>query len=101
LRSARTTADARGEPQTFEVTHPYHPLYGQRFELVIVRHNWGEARAYYHDEKGALSSLSLEWTDLAPVEPFVQMSAGRSLFRVTDLLELSRLVAVLDGEEAG
>ena len=66
-----------------------------------MRHNWGEACAYYHDEKGALSSLSLEWTDLAPVEPFVQMSAGRSLFRVTDLLELSRLVAVLDGEEAG
>jgi hypothetical protein len=101
LSAARTTPDARGEAQTFEVIHPYHPLYGQRIELVVVRHNWAEARAYYHDENGALRSLSLEWTDLAPVDPFVDMSAGRALFRVTDLLELTQLVAVLDRETAG
>ena len=64
----------------------------------MVRHNWAEARAYYHDASGALRSLSLEWTDLAPGDPFVEMSADRALFRVTDLLELTQLVAVLDRE---
>ena len=98
LSAARTTPDARGEIQIFEVTHPYHPLYGQRFELVVVRHNWAEARAYYHDERGVLRWMSLEWTDLAPVDPYVEISAGRALFRVTDLLELTQLLAVLDRE---
>ena len=101
LSTARTTPDARGEAQTFEVTHPFHPLYGQRFELVTRRHNWGDARVYYHDEAGKLRSLSLLWTDLAPVDPFVQMSAGRSFFRVMDLLELLRLLTRLEREEAG
>ena len=101
LSAARTTPDARVEAQTFEVTHPYHPLYRQRIELVVVRHNWGEARAYYHDERGTLRWMSLEWTDLAPVDPFVEISAGRALFRVTDLLELARLVSVLGGEKGG
>ena len=98
LSAARTTPDARVEAEAFEVTHPYHPLYGQRIELVVVRHNWAEARVYYHDENGALRSLSLEWTDLAPADPFVEISAGRALFRVTDLLELAQLVSVLDRE---
>lgn len=67
----------------------------------MVRHNWAEARVYYHDAKGMLRSLSLEWTDLAPVDPFVEISAGRALFRVTDLLELTELLAVLDRETPG
>jgi hypothetical protein len=73
-------------------------LSGKVFELVTRRCNWGEERVYYHDETGRLCSLPLAWTSLAPVDPFVSLAAGRSAFRVTDLLELSRLVAFLADE---
>ena len=53
---------------------------------------------YYHNEVGRLCSLPLAWTNLAFVDPFVSLASGRSAFRVTDLLELSRLVTVLAGE---
>ena len=96
-----TTPIGNSEAQTFEVTHPFHPLRGQLFELVTWRHNWADERVYYHDEGGILRSLSLKWTSLAPVDPFVSVSAGRSAFRVSDLLELSRLLATLSREEEG
>ena len=52
---------------------------------------------YYHDEAGRLCSLPLAWTNLAFTDPFVSLAAGRSAFRVTDLLELARLIAFLSG----
>ena len=53
---------------------------------------------YYHDETGMLCSIPQVWTSLAPVDPFVKLAGGRSAFRVTDLLELARLVANLTKE---
>jgi hypothetical protein len=77
------------------VTHPFHPLHGQVFELVTYRRNWGEDRVYYHDEAGTLRSLPATWTSMAPEDPFVSLAGGRSPFRMTDLLELVRLLASL------
>jgi hypothetical protein len=93
-----------GEAETFQVTHPFHPLSGKIFELVTCRRNWGEERVYYQDpqggdsEAGRLRSLPLAWTSLAPEDPFVNLAAGRSAFRVTDLLKLARRVAFLTQE---
>jgi hypothetical protein len=74
------------------VTHPFHRLFGRRFEFVARRRNWGEDRVNYRDEEGELGSLPTGWTDVAEVDPFVEMAAGRSPFRVADLLELTDLV---------
>ena len=41
--------------------------------------------------------MPMSWTSLAPPDPFVETSAGRSPFRVRDLLALSDLVASLEG----
>jgi hypothetical protein len=60
---------------------------------VTYRHNWGEHRVYFHDAAGRLVSLPAQWTSLFPLDPFVAIAAGRSPFRVQDLLELSHLVA--------
>ena len=73
------------------VTHPFHPLFGREFEFVSRRRNWGEDRVYYHDERGELDSLPTAWTDVADVDPFVVMAAGRSPFRAADLLALADL----------
>lgn len=65
----------------------------------MVRHNWGDDRVYYHDANGRLASIPTSWTDVVAPDPVVALSAGRSPFRLEDLLELARLVAVL-GQEA-
>ncbi len=61
----------------------------------MARRNWAEERVFYHDAAGDLHSLPTAWTSLAPVDPFVSLSAGRAAFRVTDLVELARLLALL------
>ncbi len=65
--------------------------------LVTFRQNWGEERVYFYDDSGRLASIPLQWTTLAASDPFVQLSGGRSAFRVSDLLELVDLLAGLSG----
>ncbi len=77
------------------MTHPFSPLFCREFELVTYRHNWGEDRVYYVDDEGDLRSLPARWTSVVPEDPFVVVSAGRSHFRVADLLELVELLGVL------
>lgn len=74
------------------VTHPFHPLHGREFELVDRRTTWGEDRVYYQDGEN-LKRMPASWTSAATVDPFVTLSAGRSLFRTEDLLSLSTLIA--------
>jgi hypothetical protein len=82
------------------VTHPFHPLCGREFELVTYRQNWGEDRVYFHDDQGRLKSLSARWTSIGPDDPFKVISAGRSVFRTSDLLELVDLLAKLQEARA-
>jgi hypothetical protein len=81
------------QSRRFRVTHPYHPLYQQELELVSYRQNWGEDRVWFQNNTdGRLHSLPLSWTDLDAVDPFVAAAAGRSQFRVADLIELAKQV---------
>ncbi len=84
----------------FRIVHPFHPLCGQQLSLVTIRHNWGEDMLYYRDPKGMLVSVPVHWTDRIPTDPVVTVSAGRSPFRLEDLLELTRLVAAWEQEAA-
>ncbi|MDZ4688071.1 MAG: DUF5372 family protein [Planctomycetaceae bacterium] len=77
------------------MTHPFHPWLGREFELVAYRVNWGHPQVDFFDERGALVSLPAAWTSVGPPDVFVAVSAGRSSFRVSDLVELSRLVQVV------
>ena len=80
------------------MTHPFHPLLGREFRLVTFRKNWGEEKVYFYDDGGRLSTVPLQWTTLAAPDPFVKISAGRSAFRVSDLLELADLLIQLSGD---
>jgi uncharacterized protein DUF5372 len=76
-------------------------LYQQEFELVSYRQNWGEDRVWFQDKKdGHLHSLPMSWTDASAVDPFVAVAAGRSQFRVTDLLELAKQIDGWKSERA-
>lgn len=74
------------------MTHPFHPLYEREFELLARHKNWGEDRVYFHDESVHLASLPAGWTSVEDEDPFRVIAAGRSLFRVTDLRELVRMM---------
>ncbi len=86
-------SDLSGECQTFQVTHPFHPLRGRQFTLVTYRRSWGEHHVYFHDDTGRLVSLPAQWTSVFPADPYVAVAAGRAPFRLHDLLELSQLIA--------
>ena len=75
-------------------------MFQQEFELVTCRQNWGEDRVWFHDGNGRLHSVPTNWTDAAGIDPFVVVAAGRSLFRITDLLELVERIRTLEPEEA-
>jgi hypothetical protein len=60
--------------------------------LVTYLHTWGEHRVYFHKEGEHLVSVPATWTDVVAEDPVVRVSAGRSLFRVVDLIELAQLV---------
>ena len=52
---------------------------------------WGEDRVFYYEASGRLKSLTTNVTDLLERDAFDRISAGRSAFRIDDLLELRRL----------
>jgi hypothetical protein len=84
--------DAKVERQRFRVTHPFHPLLGREFCLIHYRQFWGEDRVVYVDERGEACSLPARWTSAVAEDPAVVVAAGRSHFRVADLVELVKLV---------
>jgi hypothetical protein len=75
----------------FRITHPFHPLRGAEYELVTRKLTWGEDRVFYYAPSGKLKSLLTNVTDVVSTDAFDRISAGRSAFRVDDLLELRRL----------
>jgi Family of unknown function (DUF5372) len=56
---------------------------------MVGRHlSWGEDRVFYYGPGRRLKSFLVNVTDLFPIDTFTRISAGRSAFRVDDLLEL-------------
>ncbi len=68
------------------VTHPFHPLTGFEFDLVVRKMNWADDRVFFFGADGQFRSLPADWTDVDPADPFDVVAAGRSLFRVDDLV---------------
>jgi len=49
-------------------------------------------RVFFRDRHGHLASLPARWTSVVPEDAFVTVAAGRSRFRVEDLIALVALV---------
>jgi hypothetical protein len=64
------------------------------------RYNWGESRVFLVDDEGQTRWLPASWTSVEPLDPFVVMASGRAAFRAQDLLELARLIDVLQPKPA-
>ena len=58
----------------------------------------GVGLIHYTADDGTLRTIRQAFTSAASVDPFVRVAAGRSAFRVSDLLALSALLDSLDGD---
>ncbi len=76
----------------FTITHPFHPLYQRHFELLSYRKSWGRQFIDFQYDNGETGAIPLTWTDAGPVDPFLTIAQGRSLFRVAELLRLVELI---------
>ena len=74
-------------------------MFKREFEAVTFRQNWGEDRVWFYDNEGRLQSVPTSWTDAAPMDVLVVVAAGRSLFRVADLLELTQRIQTSSPEQ--
>ena len=86
------------ENQRFRVTHPFHPLHGREFELIEITSMLGAVLVHYTADDGTLRTVRRAFTSAAAVDPFARVTAGRSAFRVSDLLALAALLDSLDGD---
>jgi hypothetical protein len=74
------------------ITHPFHPLAGQEFDVVCRRQHWGEDRVTYIDLNGAQRSVSAGLTDVDPPDQFRRTAGNTASFRTVDLVELCDLL---------
>jgi hypothetical protein len=73
------------------ITHPFHPLCGQSFELISRAPHWGEDRVVYRASNGTLPTIATAFTDAAQPDAFQRVAAGRAAFRTADLMGLLTL----------
>ena len=89
-----TTYGVNGQ-KTFKITHPFIPQYKMEYVFIDRRLNWGEDRVVYFDENGDAATVMTSWTDVIEPDMFVIQSAGRSNFKYSDLVELSKILKYL------
>jgi len=72
-------------------------LLGHQFELVNQPSASDLDWLFFFDTSGAPCRVPISFTSLASLDPFVVLAAGRSHFRLEDLLKLAKLVEELKG----
>ena len=75
------------------ITHPFHPLRGEKFRFVVRRRLWGEERVTFLSPGGDARSVPVNWTDAGLLNVYEVVGKGRAQVRVEDLLRLVELLA--------
>jgi len=84
-----------------EVTHPFHPLRGQRFVVLKVRRISGvETLSLRHAELGSFA-MPREWTDWAPPEAPARAAGPALMMDAFGLAALAALVFSLRQDSPG
>jgi hypothetical protein len=71
------------------ITHPFHPLSGQQFDLIEQRSCFGASYLYFEDDCGRVREIPAVWTDFVKGDAWVELAAGRSPLHAQYLLELA------------
>ncbi|MCP4041700.1 MAG: hypothetical protein GY731_07045 [Gammaproteobacteria bacterium] len=78
------------------ITHPFHPLHGQRFEVLKTRKVSGtETLVLRHSGSGS-HAVAREWTDWAIPSACNLLNLPQSKLEVDALLDLAELLSHLN-----
>ena len=82
-----------------EIRHPFHPLRGQRFEVLKKRRVAGVDTLILRDPEYGSFSIAREWTDWADPSVYEMFGLPPSRLSAESLLELVNLLDHLTGRE--
>jgi hypothetical protein len=68
-------------------------LFGKQIDCIERRIHWRDDLLFFRDSLGYVTAVPTRWTSVEMEDPFLVVSAERSHFRVTDLIELASLIA--------
>jgi hypothetical protein len=82
-----------------EIRHPFHPLRGQRFEVLKKRRVAGVDTLILRERESGSFSIAREWTDWADLSVYELFSLPPCRLRAESLFELVTLLDHLTGKE--
>ena len=80
-----------------EIRHPFHPLRGQRFEVLKQRRIAGVDTLIVREPDFGSISIAREWTDWADPSVYEGLSCAPRRFEAESLFQLVTLVELLMG----
>jgi hypothetical protein len=75
-----------------DITHPFHPLHGQRYQILKYRRVSGKDTLILKDPEGGTFAVDRDWTNLA--DPCATMQGQPPL--ILDYTALLKLVNLLE-----
>jgi hypothetical protein len=75
-----------------EIRHPFHPLRGQRFEVLKERRSGGIDTLLLHELDRGTFSIAREWTDWADPSRYGSLGLPPRRLDPDSLLELAALL---------
>ena len=79
-----------------EITHPFHPLRGQRFAVVKTRRFSGVEMLSLRSSFRGPNSVPREWTDWAEPSPYAGLGLAPLVFDFGCLVQLADLLEALE-----
>jgi Family of unknown function (DUF5372) len=80
-----------------EIRHPFHPLRGQRFEVLKQRRVAGVETLIVREAELGSIGIAREWTDWAQPSVYEGLSCTPRRFEAESLFQLVTLVELLMG----
>jgi hypothetical protein len=77
------------------VTHPFHPLRGQRFRILKIRRVAGREVLSLQDQQKGVFPLAREWTDQAPPSFGAAGPEAALVLEPSCLVQLAELIKIL------
>jgi len=94
-RPARTALEHKSHLGWAEIRHPFHPLRGQRFQVLKERHTAGIDTLLLRELDRGTFSIAREWTDWADPSPYCALGLSPRRLDVDSLFELAALLEQL------
>jgi hypothetical protein len=98
LQGPQTTSSVE-TPLFVTVTHPYHPLRGQKLELVQIPRRVNSELLVRHPE-GRSFRIPRDWTDYNAPQAEQTEASPTHLLDIKGLRELAKIISNIDSENS-